>query len=98
MGVLAASVALTRPRGPVGQSAVEDGAGTGTAVYVPMPGTPVDAAAALDGIWRLDALPAVRRRIPRRLDAEAGRRRRHRRDDCLRLTSCVYYRLQLLMS
>ena len=98
MGARGPSVALTRPRGPLravyGEERRRDGYGgvwTG-------PGTPVDAAADLDVIWRLDALPAVRRRIPRRLDAEAGRRRRHRSDDCPRLTSCVYYRLQLLMS
>ena len=37
-------------RGPAGRSRVEDGDGTGTVVCVPRPGTPVDAAAALDGI------------------------------------------------
>ena len=45
-------------RGPVGRSTVEDGAGTGTAVCDRGPGTPVDAAAALDGIWSPGVLPA----------------------------------------
>ena len=58
MGARGLSAAPTRPRGPFGRSTVENGAGTGTAVCVPRPGTPVDAAADLDGIWRLGALTA----------------------------------------
>ena len=52
------SAAPTRPRGPVGRSAAEDGAGTGTAVCVPRPGTPVDAAVDLDVVWSPGVLPA----------------------------------------
>ena len=52
------SAAPTRPRGPVGRSAAEDGAGTGTAVCVPRPGTPVDAAVDLDVVWSPGVPPA----------------------------------------
>ena len=58
MGARGPSVAPTRPRGPFGRSTVKNGAGTGAAVCVPRPGTPTDAAAALDGIWSPGVLPA----------------------------------------
>ena len=44
--------------GLVGRSTVKNGAGTGMAVCDRGPGTPVDAAADLDVIWRLGELPA----------------------------------------
>ena len=44
--------------GLVGLSTVKNGAGTGAAVCDRGPGTPVDAAAALDGIWSPGVLPA----------------------------------------
>ena len=60
-------------RGPAGRSRVEDGDGTGTAVCVPRPGTPVDAAVDLDGIGRPGVLTAGRRRMraPWRIRSEA---------------------------
>ena len=57
-GARGPSAAPTRSRGPGWRSTVKDGAGTGTAVCVPRLGTPVDAEADLDGIWRLGALTA----------------------------------------
>ena len=63
-------------RGPAGRPTAKDGGETGKSVSGPRPGTPVDAEVDLDVIWRLGSLPAVRQRIPWRLDAEAGRRRR----------------------
>ena len=45
--------------GLVGLSTVKNGAGTGTAVCLPRPSTPVAAAAALDGIWRPGLRAAV---------------------------------------
>jgi hypothetical protein len=44
--------------GLVGRSTVEDGAGTGTAVCGPRPGTPVDAAVDLDVVWSPGVQPA----------------------------------------
>ena len=46
-----------QPCGPAGRPTAKDGAETGTAVCVPRPGTPVDAAADLDVIWMPGGLP-----------------------------------------
>ena len=59
-GARGLSAAATRPRGPFGWSTVKNGAGTGTAVCDRGPGTPVDAAVVLDGIWSPGVLTAGR--------------------------------------
>ena len=47
---------------------MENGGGTGVAVCIPRPGTPVDADADLDGIWRPSVRAAVDDVEPRRRD------------------------------
>ena len=49
-----------QPCGPVDRPTAKDGGETGKAVCGPRPGTPVDAAADLDGIWSPGVLPAGR--------------------------------------
>jgi len=49
---------LRRGREDPRRSTVENGAGTGAAVCLPRPGTPADAAAALDVVWSPGVLPA----------------------------------------
>ena len=47
-----------QPCGPAGRPTAKDGGETGTAVCVPRPGTPVDAAVDLDVVWSPGVLPA----------------------------------------